>query len=156
ALVLLEISCAPCHGDKVRKFPGLNVHDLYGLLRGKGTRGLPFLTPGSPEKSELLLQVRQGDMPKDGPPFTGGEVAILERWIREGARFPKPQESPRPHVSEQDVLQAEWNYLATVPGNRRQMQRFFTLANVHNDPGVNEATLRLYRAALSKAINSLT
>jgi serine/threonine-protein kinase len=156
AMGLLDTSCAKCHSDKIKKYPGLDVHDSAALLGRKGSRSLPFITPGSPEKSELFLQVKSGDMPEAGPKFTQAELSVLERWIRAGAEFLGGPVSQRPVVSEADVLQAIYNHLARLPASRQKTQRYFSLANISNDPTVSDATLHLYRAALSKVINSLT
>jgi phage baseplate assembly protein W len=157
ALGLLDKSCAKCHGDQLKKYPGLNVHDASALLNRKGSNGQAFIAPGSPEKSVLFQQVKSGDMPDGGPRFTPAQLSVLERWIRAGALFPAADpRAGRSVVLEQDILQAMRNHLATLPESRRRTQRYFSLANISNDPNVNENTLHLYRAALSKAINSLT
>ena len=43
-----------------------------------------------------------------------------------------------------------------LPRDDRPYFRYFSLAHMHNNPDVKEADLRLYRAALSKVINSLS
>jgi serine/threonine-protein kinase len=59
-------------------------------------------------------------------------------------------------VHEVDTLTAIYNHLRSVPAGRRRFQRYFSLANIATDPTVDEGTLRLYRAALSKVMNSLS
>jgi serine/threonine-protein kinase len=54
------------------------------------------------------------------------------------------------------MLVAIYNHLKSVPAGRRRFQRYFSLANIANDPTADEGTLRVYRAALSKVINSLS
>ena len=91
--------------------------------------------------------------------LTAAELALIKSWIEAGAPFPAPA-APAPAIAravhDTEMLQAMSNHLATVPANRRRFQRYFSLANIANDPATGEGDLRLYRAALSKVINSLT
>ncbi|GAB4141117.1 MAG: hypothetical protein Tsb009_10810 [Planctomycetaceae bacterium] len=97
-------------------------------------------------------------MPKDGSPeakaMTDAEKELLKAWVEAGALFPQVQQ--RPFVSETDFLKAMRDYLLTVKADDRRNIRFYSFAHLHNNPNVSELDMRLYRAALSKAINSLT
>jgi len=46
--------------------------------------------------------------------------------------------------------------LRTLPAQSQQFQRYFTLSHLHNNPGVSAEDMRWQRAALSKAVNSLS
>jgi hypothetical protein len=82
---VLEKRCAPCHQGKT---PAGGV-----LLSGAGWVGSSqALVAGDPAKS-LLLAVISGEkprMPKTGPPLKADEIALLEVWIREGAKDDTP------------------------------------------------------------------
>jgi serine/threonine-protein kinase len=156
ALGLLEKSCFRCHGQTF-KVPGLNVRDRTALVSRKGGDGKTlFVVPGKPEASALFAQVQSGEMPAGGPRFTPEQVDLIKRWIEAGAPFPQQAAAPRAFLHDDDTLRAISRHLARVPASRKRFQRYFTLANVANDPTVDEAKLRLFRAALSKVVNSLS
>src|SRR5207253_10806815 len=54
------------------------------------------------------------------------------------------------------VLAAMRDRLRQADPDDRPFLRFFTLHHLHNNPRVSEADLRVQRAGLSKAINSLS
>ena len=88
---LLEAKCYDCHrGSKAKA--GLKLDDLAGALKG-GKSGLAALVPGQPAASALLARVTTADkdelMPPKGAPVTKEEIAVLEKWIREGAHWPE-------------------------------------------------------------------
>jgi formylglycine-generating enzyme required for sulfatase activity len=90
---ILESSCVGCHREK--KADGdLRLDSLAGALAG-GSSG-PALVPGKPDKSLLyaLANVPTDDdrlMPPapQGGPLKKAQLALLERWIAEGAEWPK-------------------------------------------------------------------
>ncbi|MEQ8762656.1 MAG: PSD1 and planctomycete cytochrome C domain-containing protein [Planctomycetota bacterium] len=96
---LLAARCFPCHGPDEKH----READLRLDLRESATahRGeYRVIDPDRPEGSELLYRVRAGGierMPPEssGPPLTDREVALLERWISEGAEY-SPHWSFRP------------------------------------------------------------
>jgi hypothetical protein len=90
---LLASRCYACHTQTASG--GLRLDSREALVKGGG-RG-PAITPGDPAASRLMQAVR-GDgalkMPP-GAPLPPAEVAIFERWIREGAVFPAPLPNAR-------------------------------------------------------------
>ncbi|HAB19793.1 MAG TPA: DUF1553 domain-containing protein [Verrucomicrobiota bacterium] len=82
---LLQRRCVSCHGpDKVTG--GLRMDSRPALLRG-GDSG-PALVPGQPSQSLLLQAVLHTKADLEMPPkdrLSPTDVAVLERWIREGA-----------------------------------------------------------------------
>lgn len=89
-LPLFEENCIDCHGPDKPK-ARLRIDQRPVLLRG-GDSGLPALVPGSPEKSHLIELIKLKDpderMPKKGDPLSSNEIALLEKWIAEGAIWP--------------------------------------------------------------------
>jgi serine/threonine-protein kinase len=94
-------------------------------------------------------------MPQGEEKPTRAERETLREWILAGAPFPKRVR--RPFVSEKDLLTAIRDDLRKVPENDRRFQRYFSLTHLHNNQKyISDDELRLYRAALSKVVNSLS
>ncbi|MEO1843499.1 MAG: c-type cytochrome domain-containing protein, partial [Akkermansiaceae bacterium] len=87
---LLEARCLKCHGPDKQKSK-LRVDQRAILLRG-GEGGLPAIVPGDPARSHLLERIKSADpeeiMPAKGDPLSSAEIALLEKWIAEGAPWP--------------------------------------------------------------------
>ncbi len=81
--------CYQCHaGDKVES--DLHLDSREGALKG-GKSGRAAVVPGSPAASELVKLIH-GDDPKRAMPPKGGslepqQVATLEAWIAQGAKW---------------------------------------------------------------------
>ncbi len=81
--------CVACHSAKQR-YANLQLDSPARILQG-GDIGLAVV-PGHPEKSELMrrlsLPASSPDrMPRERKPLTAAELARIERWIAEGAKF---------------------------------------------------------------------
>jgi hypothetical protein len=89
---LLDSRCVSCHGpDKVKG--GLRLDSREALLK-PGESGLPSVVPGKPAESLLLQAVMHSKRDLEMPPkdrLTSNDVAVLERWIRDGAPWPKTE-----------------------------------------------------------------
>ena len=85
---ILANNCYSCH--TATAMGGLRLDGPEGLTRS-GKHG-PLLTPGDPEKSALILAVRQTDanfkMPM-GSKLKESEIADLTAWVKAGAPWPK-------------------------------------------------------------------
>lgn len=108
---LLASRCYDCHGPAKDK-GGLRLNEASHARKG-GESGEPAIIPGRSADSLLLKRVLTADeeevMPQKGPRLTAAEVALLRRWIDEGAVWPenlrhwayeKPQKAPLPAVRE--------------------------------------------------------
>lgn len=89
---ILTEHCAGCHGADEQE-SGLRLDAGSLVVRG-GDRGAAVI-PGKSEQS-LLYQVLVGQgevsaMPLDGDPLHADEIALIKRWIDEGAKFPKEE-----------------------------------------------------------------
>ena len=88
---LLESRCVSCHGpDKVKA--GLRLDSREAALKG-GENG-PAVVPGKPSESLLLQAVMHSKKDLEMPPkekLTTNDIAVLERWIRDGAPWPKAE-----------------------------------------------------------------
>ena len=88
---LLAGKCYDCHGREDAK-GGLSFVARGAVLRG-GKSGLPTLVPGAAEKSEIYQRVISPHddevMPQKGDRLKPAEIALLKRWIDEGAVWPE-------------------------------------------------------------------
>jgi cytochrome c553 len=86
---LLAKHCLRCHGAEKQR-GGLRLDRRADARRG-GKSGTPFV-PGKPADSLLLQRVRADDadtrMPAGGEPLAAAEIAVLEAWIAQGAKWP--------------------------------------------------------------------
>jgi len=107
---ILNQNCVPCHGG-VRQKNGVSFIFREEAL-GVGKSGRRTIVPGKPDASELIARVSSTDpdarMPYHGPPLFPQQIALLRRWIKEGAKWedhwafvpPKPQPLPAVKHSE--------------------------------------------------------
>jgi hypothetical protein len=101
---ILNQNCVPCHGG-VRQKNGVSFIFREEAL-GVGKSGRRTIVPGKPDASELIARITSRDpdtrMPYHGPPLPPQQIALLRRWIKEGAKWedhwsfvaPKPQPLP--------------------------------------------------------------
>lgn len=87
---VLEAKCATCHNQEA--LPGRMSLASQGEARRSGAlRG--FIIPGQPEASPLLTRLTSAHanvqaMPPVGETLTEEEVALIKRWISQGAPWP--------------------------------------------------------------------
>ncbi len=97
---LLVAKCYECHaGEKIKG--GLSVESRSRLIDGGDTAAA--IVPGDPENSLLIEAVRYKNTDLQMPPknpLQGSEIAILERWIANGASDPRPDEAAEPISSD--------------------------------------------------------
>lgn len=104
---LLNKNCTTCHGGV--KQAGEVSFIFREEALGKGESGKPVVVPGDPAASELVRRIKSQDPeermppPKEHPhPLEPEQIALLERWVKEGAKwgehwsFQKPVEPPVP------------------------------------------------------------
>ncbi len=89
--------CISCHGDN--DLGGLTLDSRAAMLEG-GKSG-PAVVPGDPDASLLIQAVRQTGamkMPMGTDPLPADQVALLERWVREGAVWPEATVGGKPET----------------------------------------------------------
>ncbi|MBX9679432.1 MAG: PSD1 and planctomycete cytochrome C domain-containing protein [Gemmataceae bacterium] len=95
--------CFACHGALKQKGE-LRVDSVKGMLEG-GNNG-PTIVPGKSGQSLILSHVLGADgrermpPPKDGEAMNEKQIALLKRWIDEGAKVSgddRPEPDPREH-----------------------------------------------------------
>jgi hypothetical protein len=82
-LPLMLTRCVSCHGNR----GGISLSAHAAIMSG-GVSG-PAVLPGDPDRSLLIRKVK-GEagllMPPGGDPLPPEDIALLDLWIREGAR----------------------------------------------------------------------
>ena len=99
---ILAMRCHGCHGSTAAG--GLDTRTHAGLTKG-GNLG-PGIVPGEPDRSTVVefIEGRRGEkrrMPLAESPLSMAQIALIRRWIEEGAREDEDR-SPK--------------YLLTLPG----------------------------------------
>ncbi len=104
--------CTACHGG-VKEAGNISLIFRDKAL-AEGKSGEIAIVPGHPEKSEIMRRITSKDpdeimpKPKHGPPLHEKEIATIEQWIKEGAKweelwsFMPTQEQPLPGVQQKD------------------------------------------------------
>lgn len=86
---LLNKHCLACHGG-VKKQGGFSLLTREAALSPTES-GKPAIVPGRPGESEMIRRLRCSDpeerMPYQKAPLASQEIALLKRWIREGANW---------------------------------------------------------------------
>ncbi len=87
---LLVKRCLSCHDAEHAK-GGLRLDSREAAFKG-GKSKQPALVPGTPAKSELVKRIITPDadelMPPKGGALTAAQIALLTRWIEQGANWP--------------------------------------------------------------------
>ena len=87
---ILKAHCTQCHGEEEKPKGGVDLR-LRRFMDKELGDGARVLVPGQPDKSEMILLVREGEMPRKGKKLTDGQIGILERWIAQGAKTTRPE-----------------------------------------------------------------
>ncbi|MHC4878806.1 MAG: DUF1549 domain-containing protein [Planctomycetota bacterium] len=116
---LLAKRCFKCHGEEKQK-GGLRVDAGANLLKG-GESG-PSIVPGKPDESLLIESVRYEsfEMPPDGQ-LPEAEIALLEKWVADGAFWPAHDAELRNVASEGGITDEDRNWWAFQPVQRPQV-----------------------------------
>ena len=86
---LLAKHCALCHGSQKQQ-SGLRIDSAQGILDGGDTG--PAIVPGDSAKSILAQAIMGAEgiskMPPEGPSLSAAEIALIRKWIDDGAKSP--------------------------------------------------------------------
>lgn len=89
---ILAKKCVTCHGPEKAK-GNYQLHNFDTLLK-PGASKSASVTPGQPTKSEFfrLLVTTDADdrMPQKDDPLPKAQIALIEKWIQQGAKFDGP------------------------------------------------------------------
>jgi hypothetical protein len=86
---ILKAHCFDCHGEGEKLKGGVDLRLRRLMLKG-GDNG-PVLVPGKPDKSLLFTMVQSGEMPRREKKLTSDQIALIKKWITEGANVGRPE-----------------------------------------------------------------
>jgi len=94
---IVKAHCTHCHGEEEKPKGDIDLR----LRRFMDE----IVVVGHPEKSKLVEVIRSGEMPEKGKPLTEAQLAVIEKWIMQGAKTAKPEPlvlAPGPIISDED------------------------------------------------------
>jgi len=84
--------CVACHGPEKSK-GHFRIDSFDWLTKAGESKSAPVVS-GQPEQSELVRRLTAKDederMPQKDDPLPADQIALIERWIKDGARFDGP------------------------------------------------------------------
>lgn len=105
---IFQEHCIKCHGPKKQK-ASLRLDQPAAMLRS-GDSGEPTIKTGKPEESYLIEVLTDPDpefrMPPESDPIPDAQLALIKRWIKEGAKMPgnaAPKKLTTDHWSYQPI-----------------------------------------------------
>lgn len=134
---ILSDKCFKCHGpDKNKVEANLQLHDAqHAYAPLTETKGAYAIVPGKPEASELIARISSDDsdylMPTPGSHLgrlSAYEVALVKKWIRQGARyephwaFVPPQKSKVPTAGPEGWTRNEIDFFIAESWKRNGLQ----------------------------------
>lgn len=140
---ILNDKCMRCHGG-VKAMGDFNLLFEKTAL-GPTESGRPAIIPGDHQSSEVFRRITSEDpelrMPLDAAPLTDQEIALISRWIDEGAKWEKHWAyiAPDPQISIPGATIPDW-------GNN-DIDRFIarSLSEQHLPPNPEAAKVDLMR-----------
>src|SRR4051812_22370839 len=97
-LPILQANCQGCH-QPAKAGGKLDLTAFKNLLT-EGESGSKAIVPGKPGDSYLLEQITptkgEAAMPKEKPPLSAADIALIRRWIEEGAKDDTPPNTSPP------------------------------------------------------------
>lgn len=101
--------CNNCHVTGTRG--NFSMASYAAMMRG--ANGIEMVTPGKGADSRLIEVMETGDMPRGGGPLPKDQIALISKWIDEGAKFDGPDANapltglvPRPNTPRLEVKTA--------------------------------------------------
>ena len=92
---ILKTHCFRCHGEMEKPKGGVDLRLRRFMLHQ--TDDGPVMVPGKPEQSLMFKLARSGEMPKADKKVPPADLAVIEKWIRAGARTARPEPEQSPH-----------------------------------------------------------
>ena len=131
-LPIFQMRCGRCHGKRAQE-GDLDLRTIASRLKG-GKSG-PALVPGKPDESLLLQRILSAEMPPPDMLFennvktpTDTEVALLRKWIAEGA-LPAQDDDP---VADPPLTERDLSHWAFRPPVRPEVPRVANGGQVRN------------------------
>lgn len=87
---LLVAKCGRCHVDQAKG--KISVSTYAALMKGSPTAGV-IVSPGKGADSRIVEVIASGDMPRGGGKLSAADLAMLTKWIDQGANSDAPDEN---------------------------------------------------------------
>ena len=104
---LLQRRCLSCHS-------GAEPKGEFSLQTAEAALSGGYIEPGEASDSHLVELITpvdgRAEMPKDADPLTPVEIAVIRKWIDEGAKWPQGLTLQEPRVDDFDW----WSYRPPV------------------------------------------
>ena len=81
---LLVAKCGGCHVNQAKG--EFSMATFAGLQKGSKEGGI-VIQPGSGQNSRIVEEIQTGNMPRGGGKVSPDELALLSKWIDQGAKF---------------------------------------------------------------------
>lgn len=121
---ILSDKCLTCHGpDANKRQAGLRLDDPESAFSAlKENPSAHAIVAGEPQLSEVFLRISTKDTAKMMPPpasnlkLSSHEIALIEKWIKQGAKYEKhwafvaPKKPALPEVKKEDWPKNEIDY----------------------------------------------
>ena len=101
---IVKAHCTHCHGEEEKPEGGVDLR-LRRFMDKALDGGGHVVVAGDPAKSELVKIIKSGEMPKKGKKISEADLAIIEKWIAQGAKTAKPEPlvmAPGPIIMDED------------------------------------------------------
>jgi serine/threonine-protein kinase len=144
--------CSGCHGQT-------NPENNLNLLSASAIKASGVVSPGNPEQSELWKRISTDNLDLLMPPnqaLPNDEQRLIRNWIEQGAEDFSVFQAQRRPVSTKELYQLMAKDLLSFDEATQRNTRYISLQHLHNNRTISDGDLRIYRAGLSKLINSLT
>ncbi|MDC0314746.1 DUF1549 domain-containing protein, partial [bacterium] len=115
---LLSDSCFSCHGEEKQK-GGLRLDHIDFINKG-GESEEPLFVSGKPEESLVIEMVKRLDEdysmpPKGADALSPEKIAVLEKWIAQGAPWPSTDVAAGGKVDENGFTEDDHQWWAVQP-----------------------------------------
>jgi hypothetical protein len=100
---ILKEHCFRCHGEGEKLKGGVDLR-LRRFMEKLSKDGDRIMVPGKPDDSEMVSQIRDGDMPPKSKKLPDEEIATIAQWIAQGAKTarPEPEQVPKYWITEEE------------------------------------------------------
>ncbi|MEZ5386241.1 MAG: PSD1 and planctomycete cytochrome C domain-containing protein [Prosthecobacter sp.] len=101
---IVKAHCTHCHGEEEKPEGGVDLR-LRRFMDMALDGGGHVVVAGDPAKSELVKIIKSGEMPKKGKQVSEADLAVIEKWIAQGAKTAKPEPlvmAPGPIIMDED------------------------------------------------------
>ncbi|MEK0447649.1 MAG: hypothetical protein RLZZ399_2970, partial [Verrucomicrobiota bacterium] len=113
---IFQANCQGCHQPAKPK-GGYVMTDFRKLISGGEKDGVAIV-PGDVKKGSLLEQITptngSAEMPKNKPPLPEHEIALIRRWIAEGAKDDTPADAKKHYDTEHPPQYSQLPVVASI------------------------------------------